>query len=557
MASALSCGPCLYDDVAGVAKRWCTYCEEGLCEDCENVHRKSKISRNHKVISIEDYRKIENFSISQVCGHHGKNLEWFCTTHDKALCMVCVTSNHKSCSGVVPISVASTNATQSTALADLEETIEGTLLNVKQCIINRQSATKEIEKRELVVKTIIHETRAKINGHLDKLEEKLLLELRSASHTCKSKCAKFLQNLESTEDKLTKLREQTIHMKQFSSDIQVFLGTRQINNLVVSETESIKSAIGTTKDNELKIVFHNLIAKLLNEVKEFGQIKVSDCATSLHFRDIKIDQAQIGITVPTSRNMSKIKLQVMTSFDIFKYRKHTMNISSCVTLPDGHFLMANGKGKHLIQYNDKGKHVRAIPVSSRPYDITVIKPNRIAVSYGDAKFLEIININTFTVEKRIKLQDDCFGVSEEDGRLYVVGYSSIQVLDLSGRQLETLKMELNDVYYITTSKDRIFYTDTSKNKVHCCRLNGEELWQFESESIRLPVGITVDNKQNVYVVGHSSRNLTVIQHDGKDSTILLTVQDGLNKPNDVYFDIEKRTLLICNERGRVTLYKVN
>lgn len=427
---------------------------------------------------------------------------------------------------------------------------------MKQCIINRQSVKKEIEKRESVVKTLIRETRTKINDHLDKLETKLLLELKSASQTCKSKCAKFMQNLESTEDKLTKLREQTIHMKQFSSDIQVFLGTRQINNFVVSETESIKSAISNTKDNELKIVFHNLIAKLLDEVNEFGQIKVSACATSLHFRDIKIDQAQIGITIPPSRNMSEIKLQVMTSFDIFKYRKHTMNISSCVSLPDGHFLMANGKGKHVILYNDKGRHVRAIPVSSRPYDITVIKPNRIAVSYGDAKYLEIININTFTVEKKIELQDDCFGVSEKDRRLYVVGYSSIQVLDLSGRQLETLKMELNDVYYITTSKDRLFYTDTSKNKVHCCRLNGEELWQFESESICLPVGITVDNKQNVYVVGHSSRNLTVIQHDGKDSTTLLTLQDGLHKPNDVYFDIEKRTLLLCNERGKVTLYKV-
>ncbi|CAC5408361.1 unnamed protein product [Mytilus coruscus] len=145
----IPCGTCMFGDVSKDAWRWCTNCEEGLCEDCEKVHRKSKTSRNHQVISIEDYRKIENVSISQLCEHHGENLEWFCKSHDEVLCVVCVPSKHKSCSDVIPIIVNSANSRQSTALSDLEETIDGTLRNVKQCIKNRESATKEIEKQEL------------------------------------------------------------------------------------------------------------------------------------------------------------------------------------------------------------------------------------------------------------------------------------------------------------------------------------------------------------------------------------------------------------------------
>lgn len=113
------CGPCRYDDVTKNAKRWCTNCEEGLCEDCENVHRKSKVSRSHKVISIQDYRKIENVSVSQVCEHHGETLEWFCKSHDEVLCMVCVPTKHKACSNIISLSVASTNSRLSTALFDL------------------------------------------------------------------------------------------------------------------------------------------------------------------------------------------------------------------------------------------------------------------------------------------------------------------------------------------------------------------------------------------------------------------------------------------------------
>ncbi|CAC5356918.1 unnamed protein product [Mytilus coruscus] len=521
------CGPCRYDDVTKDAKRWCTNCEEGLCEDCENDHRKCKISRTHKAISIEDYRKIENVSISQVCNHHIEKLEWFCKTHDEVLCMVCVPLKHKACFGVIPIRAASTNARQSTALSDLEEAIEGTLRNVKQCIMNRESASKDIDKQELAIKTTIIETRTKINGHLDKMQEKLLRDLRSTSHTCKSKYSNLFRKLESKKEMLTKLREQTQHMKQFSSDIQVFLGTRQVNQQIRSEVRSIKTVIGATKDYELKVAIHSLIEKLSNEVEDFGQINVSECARKLAFRDPKIDQAQIEINVPTLRNISDVKLQLIKTFKI--QRNAEIFIVGCATLPNGHLLIANSKENQLIEYSDTGEHIRDIPVSGMPFGITVIDSNRVGVTYSDMEFLEITNNNTFNVEKKISLQNSCCGISIEDRRLYVIsGDSTIQVLDLSGRQLDTLNMPSNSVLHITTGRDRIFYTDYDKNILHCCSLKG-----------------------------YNSDNITIIQQDGKDSKTLLTKSDGLYNPTAVYYDKEKRTLLICNYKGEVALYKVD
>ncbi|CAC5356920.1 unnamed protein product [Mytilus coruscus] len=548
------CGPCRYDDVTKDAKRWCTNCEEGLCEDCKNAHRKSKISRNHKVISIEDYHKIENVSISQVCEHHRENIEWFCKTHDEVLCMVCVPSKHTACSGVISINVASTNARQSTALSDLEEAIDGTLRNVKQCIMNRESATKSIDKQELAIKTTIFETRTKINGHLDKMQEKLLRDLKSTSHTCKSKYSKLFRTLQSKNEMLTKLREQTQHMKQFSSDIQVFLGTRQVNQRIVREVESFKRVIGATKDYELKVAIHRLIEKLANEVEDFGQINVSECARKLAFRDPKIDQDQIGINIPTSRNISDVKLQLIKTFQI--QRNAEIRISGCVTLPNGHLLISNTTNENqLIEYSDTGEHICDIPVLGRPFDITVIDSNRIVVTYPDMKILEILNCNNFNIEKKISLQNKCFGISVEEGSLYVIMSEdyTIQVLDLSGKQLETLNIASNSVLFITTSRHGIFYTDYVNNIVHCCSLKGEELWQFKSES---PFGVAVDNYNNVYVVGLISNNLTIIQHDGKDSKTLLNKLDGLEEPTPLYYDKEKSTLLICNQNGMVALYKV-
>ncbi|CAC5394676.1 unnamed protein product [Mytilus coruscus] len=452
MASSIQlsyCGPCGYDDVTKEAKRWCTNCQEGLCEDCEKAHIKNKISRNHKVISIDDYRKIENVSISEVCEHHGENLEWFCKTHDKALCMVCVTSNHKSCSDVISLHIASKNARQSNALSDLVESIDKTLSNLKQCITNR----------ELEIK-------------------KMILQMRK-------------NKLKSTEEKLTKLREQTLHIKQFSSDIQLFLGTYQGNETIVSETKSIKDAIDTCKDYEMKVDLNSLIIKLSTEVKDFGQIKISENTSHLDFRDPKIDQARICIKAPTSRNISNIQLQLIKTFRISRKEENVkINITGCVVLPN--------------------------------------------------------------VQKKISFDDSCWGISQENGRLYLIsGKLTIQVLDLSGRQLETLKKASDDVINITTSRDNIFYTDCDSNKINCCHMNGEELWQFESKTISRPYGISVDSSHKVYVVGYFSNNLTIIQHDGKENTTLLTNSDELDSPAAVYNDREKRMLLICNQDGSV------
>ncbi|CAC5394674.1 unnamed protein product [Mytilus coruscus] len=329
--------------------------------------------------------------------------------------------------------------------------------------------------------------------------------------------------------------------------------------LIVSETKSIKDSIDASKDYELKVDINSRITKLSKEVQVFGQIKVTENIPNLHFRDTKIEQAQISITVPTSGNISNIQLQLIKRFRISMKEKNVeMNITGCVMLSNGHLLMANSASKSLMEYSNTGEHINDIPISQFPSSIAVIDSYRIVVTYGSASFLEIMNNDTFQVEKKISFPKSCWGVSHQNGRLYVVsGIATIQVLDLSGRQLETLKIASNRVINLTSSKNMIFYTDCNSNKVHCCLMNGDELWQFESKNIIYPFNATVDNSDNVYVVSSTSYNLTIIQHDGKESKTLLKESDGLDRPQALYYNNEKRTLLICNKGGTAALYRLD
>ncbi|XP_052080132.1 uncharacterized protein LOC127718197 [Mytilus californianus] len=312
-----------------------------------------------------------------------------------------------------------------------------------------------------------------------------------------------------------------------------------------------------SKDYGLIINLNSIITKLSKEVEDFGQIKITENSSQLYFRDPKIE-AQIGIPVPTSRNVSNTQLRLIKTFRISMKNRmskmHVTCITGCIILPNGNLLMADNACKSLIEFSDTGEHSRDIQVSGSPCCIAAVDFNRIVVTYAKRKFLEIMNNTTFKVEQKISFHKSARGISQENGILYVVsGCTTIHVLDLSGRQLETLEISSNNATYLTTSRDRIFYyTD----KVHCCLMNGEELWQFESNNITCPRDAAADSNHNVYVVGFHSNNLTIIQHDGIDSKILLTESDGLESPRAVYYDNEKRTLLICNQEGTFFLYKV-
>lgn len=273
-------------------------------------------------------------------------------------------------------------------------------------------------------------------------------------------------------------------------------------------------------------------------------------------RDPKVDHAQIRINVPMSRNISDIRLQLIKTFEI--KQKSETNISGCVILPNGHLLMTNyTKESKLIEYTDTGDHIRDFQVSDKPFGIALLDLDRIVVTYGKDNFIEIMQNDTFNVEKKISFHDSCMGVSQEDGKLYVVsGYKTIQVLDLSGRQLDKLKVASDSVLNITTGRYKLFYTDVNKNIVHCCRFDNEELWQYEDESITYPCAITVDNNSNVYIVGYVSNTLTVKQHEGKKCKTLLSESDDLIEQTAVYYDKEKDILLLCTEKGKLHLCKI-
>ncbi|XP_052092871.1 uncharacterized protein LOC127729206 [Mytilus californianus] len=552
----IQCGPCGYEEKTKNAKIWCTNCEEGFCRECEKSHKSMKVSRDHKMISVEDYRQIEDITVNMNCEIHGKKLDLYCKKHDIAICVVCAPSAHKTCSSsdVFSIDEASKNVKQSSALSDLEETISKTLDDVKYCINDRETAWKNVDKEEQTIRKTIAETRLSLTKYLDELERKLLLDLKSQHENCKSKYIKIFDQMKQIEKELENMREQTLKMKRFASDLQVFLGTRQLNKTITEKIGSLKADMKDHTNNRMEIEIHHVISSLMEEVKQFGEIKVFVTKAGLELKDAKIDQAQIHIQ-GSMQNVCNISLHLKQKFDIKGSEK---TITACTILHDDTVIIADyfGSGK-LLEYNNNGKHIRDIPVSAKPFDITAVDTDRIAVTYPGANYLVIINTKNDSERKKIQCSFNGRGISFQDQKLYVVVYKEgIEVMDLNGKKLNTIVNGISlGVFSITTTRERIYYTDNNSRTVHCCSMTGKEIWVFKDQSISSPRCLSVDTNQNVFVVGQ--HNLTLIQHDGKDSKVLLTDHDELDKPGAVYYCKEKKIVCLGYKRGSIAMYQVS
>ncbi|CAG2238329.1 unnamed protein product [Mytilus edulis] len=488
MSDSIRCGPCDYADNNRNAVKWCTICEEGLCKECETVHKSIKTTRSHRLMSTDDFQQIKIFP--------------------SALPVKTMTSdlNYK----------AAENTKTSTALADLEETVIIALRSLQQIINNRTAALENLEGQKQTIKDTINNTRARIIQKLDDLEQKTLLELDTQHGKCNSEINKLLNCLKNSERDLNCLIEQTSQLKSFASEIQLFLGTRQISEAVFKEVESVKERIKSVPNYAIDLQLYPSIIALMNEVDQLGKISVKKTTTSLPFKEAKIDQAQIQLPVQETKSINNIKTRLRKRFNVNE-NVWCIWLSGCTMLSN------------------------------------VIDTGRIAVTYGGSKYVEIFNIKNNTVERKVEFDENCNGISYQDSKLFISS-EGIVITDITGKVLKTLEVDCG--LYLETTIDRIYYTVESDNAVHCISMTGKEIWEHKVESLVDPRGIAVDDHQNVFVADRGSNFLTVIQHDGSASKTLLTKLDNLYSPTALHYNKDKNILIVCNAYEGAALYNL-
>ena len=161
--------------------------------------------------------------------------------------------------------------------------------------------------------------------------------------------------------------------------------------------------------------------------------------------------------------------------------------------------------------------------------------------------------------KNIPMDRTIYGMAVRGRTIYYcTEYNELKMLTLSDKSVsDIINSNMSSVYYVATSGDKLYYTHYYTDTVTCCDLLGTTQWEFKDErGLQYPLGISVDNDGNVYVVGHGSNNVVVISPDGQRHRQLLSTKDGLSDPHVLDYDRSTNRLLVVNQSSTAFLFDV-
>ncbi|XP_052064876.1 uncharacterized protein LOC127704718 isoform X2 [Mytilus californianus] len=553
------CGICDLRHISKPSVVWCPECDEGLCEDCKEHHTLSKSSRNHSVIAASAYQKLpfDILKTTLICSEHNEQYQMYCKKHASPCCRRCISENHNSCIEICPLEDVIHNVKTSSAFQEIEQTLKEVAENYERIMQNRKENLKSLKNLKDKIQIEILQVRLKINSHLDIIQDNLIKKLNETEERECKKIRNLLKPLEKKEQEVKKIQSDIANIKQYASDFQSFLAMKHIDIIATESFKSIQELLSSDNLEEtyLSLNLDTGLEKFSVNFQTFGDICADYKPTAINIVQRKNVQAQLVSSKLYTGSIDNINLNLNQT--IMVSRGNT----GCIYLADGRYAIASSESGLSI-VNKDGSTEFQIKLNGNLFDATHYPlDNTIAVSSG---FENQCHINFVCLEKRkvmkkLSLDFPVGGIVYRDGYFILcAGNKGIQMMNIRDKSVTNLvSSSMSRNAYITSFGNYIYYTDLDKSSVTCCDLRGKPRWTFKEEGVLpVPLGITVDNEGNVYVVDNRLSKVVVISPDGQKYRQLLSEDDGITLPWCITYERTTDRLLVVNWKTNAYIYTV-
>lgn len=557
MASAAHiCGICDLRHVTKSSVVWCPECDEGFCSGCAEHHSLAKATRHHKTTLIAEYQKLppDILQIPQSCTKHNEKLLLYCKDHETPCCGKCANERHKKCQEVVNLDDIIKNAKTGTAFQEIEETLAEVVNTIKVIhkvyignIATLSENRKQIEKQ-------IHDIRVQIDSHLNQLEKKLVNELQQVEETESKKVFQLLKTLEEKEDKLTNYQNTMANIKRHATDLQTFMSIKQMEQNLAKEEEFNNLWVDGDKMNIRVITCYieESLKTITKNVERFGKISLETTFCEPDLKKKKKQQAQLCI--PTDDNMIdniNAKLQQ-------KIKTKAKNVRGCCILPNKEMAFTCFNTGKVMVIGNNGETNFEVELQSA-CDLTYVQSdNCIAASSNGLHSISIIDIQERKIKNVIQLESIACGLVERNNSFIFCTPKGIKIKTVKDQRVSDLKnVKLFLFSYIDTQNNKIYYSSFHDHSITCCDFQGRTIWTFEKpDTLRYPLGVSVDNEGYVYAVGENLGNVIIISPNGQRSRRLFLDSDCPRAVQVLFYDRSSNLLLVAERDSNAFLYKI-
>jgi DNA-binding beta-propeller fold protein YncE len=390
-----------------------------------------------------------------------------------------------------------------------------------------------------------------------------MTELGEAEKQVTDETREVLVSLDEKQKEFTEYQTNIVHIKKDASDLHTCIAVKQIEKEVETQDTSLRSVVNRDSLNQIKRTYKidTALKNITTSIQKFAEVVVEAKPCKMFFSRRKDKQAQMMIAELSPPMLAEnIQLNLKQ-----KINTKGRDITGCSLLPGGRMVFSCYNSSIVAFINKEG--IKSFQIGkgktgSGTYDTVYIKDdNSVAVSsgWGGKLCITIINIESQKVMTTISINTDSYGMAVRGRTIYYCTvYKGLKMLNLSDRSVsDIISSDMSDVTYLATSGDKLYYINTNTNTVTCCDLRGTTQWQFNDERVlQHPLGISVDNDGNVYVVGCHSSNVMVISPDGQRHRQLLSSKDGLSYPTVLDYDKSTNRLLVVNQSSTAFLFDV-
>ena len=173
------CIPCKLDGDHKPAVKYCLDCNEPICQQCVDSHRRIKQIKNHKLVDhmTEDTLKLSKFLSTAIqCPKHiDKTIELECKDHAVMCCLTCATVDHRNCQHVLEVAGPA-------AHANMDSVTQNLMTNLTSAYTHMESIVNRYKKDNDKIQTEIRDTipkqlqalRKRIDDKLNEMETRML-----------------------------------------------------------------------------------------------------------------------------------------------------------------------------------------------------------------------------------------------------------------------------------------------------------------------------------------------------------------------------------------------
>ncbi|XP_052074749.1 uncharacterized protein LOC127712396 [Mytilus californianus] len=553
------CDICEAREITVFATDWCPECEQSLCESCKSHHSAAKLSKTHETIPVESFDKLPPAvkDIKNDCPDHEARFEYYCSQHELPCCVECMKTTHLECRHLSPMHKVVEHFKTSNSLSDFHQTLSDLLNNLNSLIKGRfDNISLLADEKEKCLKEIA-DTKRNVIAHLDKLEIKLKTEIEVLHEEHLQAIDETIKKFEVLKTNVAKVQEEADIIKQYASDFQLFIAFREFESTVKSLEKDVQSLIERDSARQISISFSTKVELAIETLlPSLGNVNVITKESDIKLINHRGKQAQLlAIVTPC---IDKIQLKpVFESVQFQSGEDSKLTIWDNCFLSPGRLAISDELNKRLIIFKDNGDHERDVQLSFKPNYIAFITGNEIAVDDSNCK-IHIINMTNSAVDRSFVVKGKAINAFSfrKSQFLITVFHIGFYITDIEGNILSKTPYTDTNILFAVLLNEKIYFSQHSKDRIVCCDLKGNEIYEFKDKKLKTPLGVACNDKNILFITGFQSNNIYALSSTGNEFKELYC-NSNLSRARAISYDSSKQQLLVSTENGKVSLFDVS